>query len=500
MLCFAGQNVSRKKDGGSLSGGRVRDGVGYVRIMVGWAPHWNCEFRLHFHNLNFQNLREVSHENSVSYLPLSDVEGSLARKLRFHFHSSAFRFWFEGSLALKLRFHTFNFPILREVLHDSFVLTFSTFTFWGKSRAKPSFSYLPLSLFEGSLAWKAFLRDSRCTKCCVLQDRTCLGRRTGKLVRRTGARRSRLCSDHGRSGPALKLRVQAEFSHFEFSKFEGSLARKLRFHICYFHSLREVSHDSFVLTSSTFTFWGKSCTTALFPHLPLSLFEGSLARKLRLHIFIYTSSTLTFWGKSRAKPSFSYLPLSLFEGSLAWKAFLRDSRIRCTKCCVLQDRTCLGRRTGKLVRRTGARRCRLCSDHGRMGPALELRVQASFSQFELSKFEGSLARKLRFVSSTFRCWGKSRTKASFSFWLFDFQIWRKSRTKASLSHLQLSDFEGSLARQLRSHIFHFHFLREVLHDSFVSTSSAFTFWGKSRTTASFPHVPLSDFNLKEVSH
>ena len=282
-------------------------------------------------------------------------------------------------------------------------------------------------------------------------------------------------------------RIEAASSGFHFHTLNwGSLARKLRLHIiCYFHFLRENLHDSFVLTSSFLTLWGTARTTASFSHLPLSLFEGSLARKLRLHIFIYTSSTLTFWGKSRAKPSFSYLPLSLLEGSLAWTAFLRDSR--CTKCCVLQDRTCLGRRTGKLVRRTGARRCRLCSDHGRMGPALELRVRASFSQFELSKFEGSLARKLRFVSSTFRCRGKSRTKASFSFSLFGFQIliWRKSRTKASLSHLQLSDFEGSLARQLRSHIFHFHFLREVSRDSFVLTSSAFTFWGKSRMKGVF---------------
>ena len=50
---------------GSLSGGRVRDGPGYARIMVGSAPHWNCEFRLHFHNLHFQNLKEVSHESFV---------------------------------------------------------------------------------------------------------------------------------------------------------------------------------------------------------------------------------------------------------------------------------------------------------------------------------------------------------------------------------------------------------------------------------------------------
>ena len=45
--------------------------------------------------------------------------------------------------------------------------------------------------------------------------------------------------------------------------------------------------------------------------------------------------------------------------------------------------------------------------------------------------------------------------------------------KASLSHLPLSNSEGSLARKLRFYIFHFHFLREVSHESFVFTSSTF---------------------------
>ena len=67
---------------------------------------------------------------------------------------------------------------------------------------------------------------------------------------------------------------------------EGSLARKLRFTSSFnFHFFREVSHDSFVLTSCTFTFWGKSRMRAPFSYLPLSLFEGSFARKLRFHIF-----------------------------------------------------------------------------------------------------------------------------------------------------------------------------------------------------------------------
>ena len=38
-------------------------------------------------------------------------------------------------------------------------------TFWGKSRTKASFSHLPLSDFEGSLARNVFLRVSRRTTC-----------------------------------------------------------------------------------------------------------------------------------------------------------------------------------------------------------------------------------------------------------------------------------------------------------------------------------------------
>ena len=80
---------------------------------------------------------------------------------------------------------------------------------------------------------------------------------------------------------------------------------------------QEVSQPSFVFTSSTFTLWGKSGTTASFSHFPLSLFEGSLARKLPSHIFhfdflrevsrktfVFISSTFTFWGKSRMKGVF----------------------------------------------------------------------------------------------------------------------------------------------------------------------------------------------------
>ena len=50
---------------GSLSGGRFRKTFGSTGIMLGSAPQWNCQFRLDFHILNFQNLKACSHESFV---------------------------------------------------------------------------------------------------------------------------------------------------------------------------------------------------------------------------------------------------------------------------------------------------------------------------------------------------------------------------------------------------------------------------------------------------
>ena len=57
------------------------------------------------------------------------------------------------------------------------------------------------------------------------------------------------------------------------------------------------------------------------------------------------------------------------------------------------------------------------------------RTKSSFSSFQLVEFEGSLARKLRFH-------------------IFTFGIWRKPRMKSSLSHLQFLESERSLALKL----------------------------------------------------
>ena len=74
--------------------------------------------------------------------------------------------------------------------------------------------------------------------------------------------------------------MKASFAHLPLSDFEGRLARKLRFHI--FH----------------FTFWGWSRTKALFSHLPLSDCEGRLARKLLFQ------SPLTLQGVTQVTPIF----------------------------------------------------------------------------------------------------------------------------------------------------------------------------------------------------
>ena len=59
-----------------------------------------------------------------------------------------------SSVPLNLRCANGIFHFLREVSHKSFVFTFSTFTFGGKSRAKPSFSsdILPVWCHDSSPA------------------------------------------------------------------------------------------------------------------------------------------------------------------------------------------------------------------------------------------------------------------------------------------------------------------------------------------------------------
>ena len=174
-------------------------------------------------------------------------------------------------------------------------------------------------------------------------------------------------------------RTKASFSHLPLSLFEGRLAQKLRFHIFHFHFLRDASHKSFVFTSSTCRLWGKSCTKASFSHLPLSLFEGCLAQKLRFHIFHLqivreVSHEINFWKLADAR-----------------------TPVLCKTKCVLED-GCIGKLFRFPAGGCGTRSV-IGTDHGRIGAAVELTVQASFSQLQ--------------KSSTFTFRGKSRTKASF---------------------------------------------------------------------------------------
>ena len=312
-----------------------------------------------------------------------------------------------------------------------------------------------------------------------------------------------------------------------------SLARKLRFHIFNFQSLREVSHESFVFTSSTFRFWGKSRTKAYESFVFTSSTFNSLTEISReSHIFrfqILKKFRAKAYESFRAKAYESFIfTSSTFtgcEGGLARNSFLKGTG--CTNYCLLQDKTCPGRWMGKVCRAIVSERSRLSSDHSRIGPAVELPVQAWFSHVEVLNFEGgpALARKLRFhifnvqflrdvlhesfhvqilrgvsnetfvftsstfnafrfwvksrtkayesfvfTSSTCRFWGKSRTKAykSFVFTPSTFRFWGMSRTKPSLSFLPfrfLRETPHESIRKLRFQIFHLQILREISHES-----------------------------------
>ena len=165
------------------------------------------------------------------------------------------------------------------------------------------------------------------------------------------------------------------------------------------------------------------------------------------------------------------------------------------------------------------------------------RTKASFSPLARSLLEGSLARKpcfhplhahfLREVSherfvfntSTFRFWGKPRTKCVF-------EITAGRNVVLCSTNRASEDGRGrSAARRFRNGLgyvrmlgsvphcnwqlgLHFHNLqlhfarevsnesfisREVSHESFVFTTSTFSFWGKSCTKASLSHLQLPVF-------
>ena len=91
----------------------------------------------------------------------------------------------------------------------------------------------------------------------------------GEDFRRAGAEHVRLNRDHSRIDRAVELPLQTSFPEFELSKFEGSLARKLCFHI--FNSCvpskkknhmtvdsQSLHHHSYVYAGKQSVFSGKS--------------------------------------------------------------------------------------------------------------------------------------------------------------------------------------------------------------------------------------------------
>ena len=212
---------------GSLSGGRLRNTLGCTGVMAGSVAQWNCRLRRHFHNFNFQTLKEFSHEN-------------------FFFTSSTVGNW--RTSRTKASFSQLG-----------------TVGIWRRSRTKASFSKLEQLEFEGSLARNASLRDSGCTKSCILEDKTCLGWCVGKLVRRTVAEHSRLYRGHGRIGRAVELPVEASLSQFQLSNLEGILARKLLFHIFNCWKLKDIPHESWFRNSVSADLSGTDGSWVSFP-------------------------------------------------------------------------------------------------------------------------------------------------------------------------------------------------------------------------------------------
>ena len=139
-------------------------------------------------------------------------------------------------------------------------------------------------------------------------------------------------------------RTKASFAHLQLADFEGCLAPKLRFHIF------------------NFQIW-RGC---LAPKLCFHIFNFQILREHSHQSFVLTSSTVRFSGRSRTKASFSN-PFQILREVSNEMAFFESWRMH--ERSVLQDKTCLGRWMGKLCRATGAEHSRLYTvyrDHSRI--------------------------------------------------------------------------------------------------------------------------------------
>ena len=154
------------------------------------------------------------------------------------------------------------------------------------SHTKASVSHFPLPFFRT----KSFFERSGCMKSFFGNTK-----RASKDSRAACARHPLIMLRSFSSQPRIGTNGWvAVLTSRSCQFFAGSLAQKLLFCIFTFQFLREVSHESFGFTSSTFsfvftsstvTFWEKSGTKALFSHLRLSVLEGCPTRKRRFHTF-----------------------------------------------------------------------------------------------------------------------------------------------------------------------------------------------------------------------
>ena len=198
---------------------------------------------------------------------------------------------FEGRLARKLRFHIFSFQVLRDVSYESFAFTSSAFTFWGPLRvvSRDSFVFASSTYTFCEVLHECGLKIAGARNAVFCRTKRVSEDGWGRFAAR------RLRGSLGCTGimvgsaPQWNCRFRRRFAQLEPKK------------------MMEVLEG---FTSSTFRFWGKE--------------------KLRFHIFNF----LFFWGKSRTKALFSHLQLAVFEGSLArkmrWEIRCIDMRWRST--------------------------------------------------------------------------------------------------------------------------------------------------------------------------
>jgi hypothetical protein len=152
-------------------------------------------------------------------------------------------------------------------------------------------------------------------------------------------------------------RTKASFSHLQLSVSKGSLAQKLGFHdfSCpflkdisleksrvhnfHFQFWRDVSNESFVFTSSTCCFLGKSRTKASSSHLQLSVFEERLGRKLRFALhFPFKMPPLK---RLQNRTFLASAPRSGFGAGLGQEKLLSCQR-NSTGLCTLVLANCIG--------------------------------------------------------------------------------------------------------------------------------------------------------------